>query len=127
MHTRSFALLVAAAVVLGCRKEDETKSMRTERVGAVTNVEGAKPNVRLIAPVPSGEWRLPAGDYAHVRFSPLAQINTGNAGNLKVITTLSTGVAKGHEGGPLVVGDTMYVVTPFPNNLIAIDLRKPGG
>jgi lanthanide-dependent methanol dehydrogenase len=127
MHTRSLALLVAAAGLAACKKEEETKSMRTERVGAVTNVEGAKPNVRLVAPVPSGEWRLPAGDYAHVRFSPLAQINTGNAANLKAITTLATGVAKGHEGGPLVVGDTMYVVTPFPNNLIAIDLRRPGG
>jgi PQQ-dependent dehydrogenase (methanol/ethanol family) len=128
MHTRSIALaLLAAGALASCKKEDETKSMRTDRVGAVTNVEGAKPNVRLIAPVPSGDWRLPAGDYAHVRFSPLAQINAGNAGNLKVITTLATGVAKGHEGGPLVVGDTMYVVTPFPNNLIAIDLRRPGG
>src|SRR5690606_28007667 len=32
----------------------------------------------------------------------------------------------GHEGAPLVVGGTMYVVTPFPNKLYALDLTKPG-
>ena len=44
-----------------------------------------------------------------------------------VVTTFSTGVPHGHEGQPLVFGNTMYVVTPFPNNLIAVDLTKPGG
>ena len=39
---------------------------------------------------------------------------------------MSTGIAHGHEGQPLVVNNTMYVVTPFPNNLIALDLTKPG-
>ncbi len=47
--------------------------------------------------------------------------------NLHVVTTFSTGIPHGHEGQPLVFGDTMYVVTPFPNNLIAVDLTKPGG
>ena len=47
--------------------------------------------------------------------------------NLHVVTTFSTGVPHGHEGQPLVFGNTMYVVTPFPNNLIAVDLTKPGG
>jgi PQQ-dependent dehydrogenase (methanol/ethanol family) len=47
--------------------------------------------------------------------------------NLKVFTTMSTGIPQGHEGGPLVVGDTMFVATPFPDNLIAVDLTKPGG
>jgi lanthanide-dependent methanol dehydrogenase len=85
------------------------------------------PPLRMIAPLPHGEWKLPNGDYASTRYSPLNQITTANVANLKVITTMSTGVPHGHEGGPLVVGDTMYVVTPFPDNLIAIDLSKPGG
>ena len=34
----------------------------------------------------------------------------------------STGVLRGHEGSPLVIGDTMYLHTPFPNNVFAIDL-----
>ena len=40
--------------------------------------------------------------------------------------TYSTGIPHGHEGCPLVVGSTLYMVTPFPNNLIALDLTKPG-
>lgn len=83
--------------------------------------------IRLISEVPNGEWHLPAGDYANTRFSPLAQINTSNVANLKVISTMSTGIPRGHEGNPLVVGSTMFVVTPFPNLLYALDLTKPGG
>ena len=40
--------------------------------------------------------------------------------------TFSTGVLGGHEGQPLVVGNTMYVVTPWPNVLYAFDLSKEG-
>lgn len=90
-------------------------------------VLGQAPDVRLIAPLPRGEWHLPTGDFANTRYSPLDQITTTNVKELKVITTMSTGVNRGHEGNPLVVGDTMYVVTPFPNNLFAIDLRPDGG
>lgn len=93
------------------------------------DVAAAAPSggVRLVAPLAAGTWTLPAGDYAHTRFSPLAQIDTANVKDLKVTAMLSTGIPHGHEGGPLVVNDTMYVVTPFPNNLIAVDLRPPGG
>lgn len=90
-------------------------------------VAGQAPGIRLISPLPDGEWHLPTGDYANTRYSPLDQVNTGNVSELKVITTASTGINRGHEGNPLVVGSTMYVVTPFPNNLIAIDLRPEGG
>ena len=34
----------------------------------------------------------------------------------------STGVLRGHEGSPLVMNGTMYVHTPFPNKVFAIDL-----
>ena len=36
---------------------------------------------------------------------------------------MSTGVLRGHEGSPLVIGDTMYVHTPFPNNVYAVNLK----
>jgi len=78
--------------------------------------------------VPAGkEWTQPGGDYATTRYSSLSQISTGNVAQLKVATTFSTGVLHGHEGNPLVVNNTMYVVTPYPNILYAIDLTKPGG
>src|SRR5690348_8008520 len=61
-----------------------------------------------------GEWTMPGRDYGGTRYSPLTDINTSNVSSLKVITTFSTGVLHGHEGQPLVVGSTMYVVTPYP-------------
>jgi PQQ-dependent dehydrogenase (methanol/ethanol family) len=70
---------------------------------------------------------MPSGDYANTRFSTLDQINTSNASHLHLVATLSTGIAHGHEGGPLVVNNTMYMVTPYPNSLLAIDLKNPSG
>src|SRR5438067_5502921 len=73
-----------------------------------------------------GEWPMAARDYANTRFSALDQVNTTNVNKLKVAFTFSTGVDKGQEAAPIVVGDTMYVVAPFPNYLYALDLTKPG-
>lgn len=73
-----------------------------------------------------GQWLVAAKNYASTRFSGLDQINASNVGNLKVAWTFSTGVNRGQEAAPLVVGDTMYVVTPYPNILYALDLKKPG-
>src|SRR5688572_23090611 len=65
----------------------------------------------------SSNWASQAGDYANHRYSDLNQINASNVGKLQVAWTLSTGVLRGHEGSPLVIGDTMYVHSPFPNNV----------
>ena len=62
------------------------------------------------------------GNYTGNRYSELDQINTENASTLAPAWTMSTGVLRGHEGGPLVVGDTMWIATPFPNKVISIDL-----
>jgi PQQ-dependent dehydrogenase (methanol/ethanol family) len=78
------------------------------------------------APEP-GEWTLPGRDYAGTRYSPLAQVTTGNAATLRLAWSFSTGLARGFEGQPLVVDGTMYVVTPYPNKVFAIDLSRPGG
>jgi PQQ-dependent dehydrogenase (methanol/ethanol family) len=71
-------------------------------------------------------WVMPLGNYSSTRYSTLSQINTTNAPNLRVAWTFSTGVLRGHEGGPLVVGDIMYVHTPFPNKVFALDLNHNG-
>lgn len=73
-----------------------------------------------------GQWTMPAKDYASTRYSGLADINATNASRLHPVWTFSTGVLAGHEGQPLVVKDTMYVVTPWPNVLYAFDLSKEG-
>ena len=73
-----------------------------------------------------GQWTMPAKDYASTRYSGLTPINAANASRLHPVWTFSTGVLAGHEGQPLVVNDTMYVVTPWPNVLYAFDLSKEG-
>src|SRR3954463_2744942 len=73
-----------------------------------------------------GQWTMPSKNYQATRYSELDQINTANAKDLKVAWTFSTGVNRGHEAAPIVVGDTMYVVTPFPNILYALDLKENG-
>jgi alcohol dehydrogenase (cytochrome c) len=72
------------------------------------------------------QWAIQTGDYANTRHSKLNQINTENVGKLQVAWTFSTGVLRGHEGSPLVVGDVMYVHTPFPNTVYALDLANEG-
>src|SRR3989442_1681056 len=73
-----------------------------------------------------GQWTMPGKDYSATRFSGLSQITPRNAARLRPIWSFATGVLGGHEGQPLVVGNTMYVVTPFPNVLYAFDLTREG-
>ena len=73
-----------------------------------------------------GQWVRPARDYASTRYSGLTQITTDNVKTLRLAWTFSTGVNRGQEAAPLVVGSTMYVVTPYPNFLYALDLSQPG-
>ena len=72
------------------------------------------------------QWVMPLGNYSSQRFSELAQINTKTAKNLHPVWTFSTGVLRGHEGGPLVIGDMMYISTPFPNTVFALSLKDSG-
>jgi len=67
-------------------------------------------------------WCMQQGNYDATRYSLLDQINTKNVGSLKVAWTFSTGVLRGHEGSPLVIGSTMYLHTPFPNIVYALNL-----
>ena len=73
-----------------------------------------------------GDWLRAGRDYANTRFSPLDRITAQNVGQLGVKATFSTGYVRGHEAAPLVTQGTMYLVTPFPNILYALDLTKPG-
>ena len=70
------------------------------------------------------DWVMPTGNYANQRYSQLKQITADNVGKLQVAWTFSTGVLRGHEGGPLIIGDVMYVHGPFPNPVYALDLKN---
>ena len=68
-------------------------------------------------------WAMQAGDMYNQRYSKLSQVNATNVNKLQVAWTFSTGVLRGHEGSPLVIGDMMYLHSPFPNKVFAIDLN----
>ncbi|WP_246476121.1 lanthanide-dependent methanol dehydrogenase XoxF5 [Roseibium litorale] len=72
------------------------------------------------------QWVIQTGDYKNQRYSKLDQITKDNVKDLQVAWTFSTGVLRGHEGSPLVIGDVMYVHTPFPNIVYALDLKNDG-
>lgn len=67
-------------------------------------------------------WAHPQGNFQNQRYSTLKQIDTTNVGKMKVAWTFSTGVLRGHEGGPLVIGDTLFIHSAFPNKVFAINL-----
>src|SRR5437763_759849 len=69
---------------------------------------------------------MPTITYDNQRYSTLSQITAQNVNKLQVAWTFSTGVLRGHEGAPLVIGDVMYVHAPFPNTVFALDLNKDG-
>ena len=107
MRYESFSVLVGAAVL--------TSAACSNAVSAQSDLEKAMGS--------SSNWASQAGDYANHRYSDLNQINAGNVAKLQVAWSMSTGVLRGHEGSPLVIGDTMYVHTPFPNNVFAVNLK----
>src|SRR5690349_19867102 len=78
------------------------------------------------SPAEDGQWTMPAKDYASTRFSALDQIDTSNVKDLYPVWTFSTGVVRGHEGIPLAVDNTLFLITPYPNHVFALDLTKPG-
>ncbi|MDO5288034.1 MAG: methanol/ethanol family PQQ-dependent dehydrogenase [Pseudomonadota bacterium] len=70
----------------------------------------------------SKNWAMQAGDMANQRHSKLKQINKSNVGKMQVAWMFSTGVLRGHEGSPLVIDGVMYLHSPFPNKVFALDL-----
>jgi lanthanide-dependent methanol dehydrogenase len=112
---RSAALVAVVLAIAGCDKA--TSSAPPTHPGPTSStVAGTNP-----APDDSGDWVRPARDYSSTRFSPLDLITTANVGQLSVKSTFSTGVLHGHEAAPIVVNNTMYVVTPWPNLVYALD------
>ena len=93
-------------------------------VGAAIGVPGvASANDELMAlSQDANNWVMWGRTYDGSRYSPLNQINKENVGNLQVAWTFSTGVLRGHEGGPLVIGNTMWIHTPVPNKVFSINL-----
>lgn len=103
------ALLTSGAALAAEDVKEDTSSVSTE---TLTELAADPAN-----------WIMWGGQYNGQRYSELDQITADNVGDIQPMWTFSTGVLRGHEGGPLVKGDTMYIHTPFPNKVFAIDLK----
>src|SRR5690606_8590564 len=73
-----------------------------------------------------GQIVMPNITYNGWHYSELDQINLDNVQDLQVAWTFQVAVTDQHEAPPLVVGDTMYIVTPKPNYVLALDLNNDG-
>ena len=121
-------VLAGCILPMGCRRPESSPATQSPQA---TGKLPEDPPPRPAGSGPGGaeedgQWLMAAKDYANTRFSGLSQITTQNVRNLKAAWTFSTGNVRGHEAAPLVVKDTMYIVTPFPNELYALDLTQPG-
>jgi lanthanide-dependent methanol dehydrogenase len=120
-------LLIGASAIGACADRAES---RGEARREQTDVAFASPPAvaadSVALPPDDGQWLTAAKDYANTRFSGLDQITSANAGRLTLAWTFSTGVLRGQEAAPIVANNTMYIVTPFPNQLHALDLTRPG-
>ena len=127
VSSSALGTLAACMLLAACdeRHPDERRELSPTARGAA--IAAAKDPTLIAGDLPDdGQWRFASKDYANTRYSALAEITTANARDLKLAWTFSTGTIRGQEQAPLVVDGTMYLTTPYPNNLFALDLTKPG-
>ena len=76
----------------------------------------------------AGDWPMAAHDYASTRYLAARRHQRARtSATLKLAFTFSTGVLRGHEAAPLIVAaTTMFIVTPYPNIVYALDLSAAG-
>ncbi|MBO0710600.1 MAG: methanol/ethanol family PQQ-dependent dehydrogenase [Acetobacteraceae bacterium] len=113
--TRTASRLLAAGTILSSVLIAATAGAQTAGTSDLLKMERNPSNVVM-----------PTISYDNQRYSGLDQINARNVGKLQVAWTFSTGVLRGHEGAPLVIGDVMYLHAPFPNTVFALDLNNDG-
>jgi len=119
------ALISVLLVFPACRERYAVRdSVGPSASGAAGKSRAGMAKIPSWLPRDDGQWLHPAKDYANTRFSSLDQIDVANAANLRLAFTFSTGLSKGHEAAPIVVGSTMYISTPYPNYLYALRLEK---
>jgi len=112
---------LALAILGGCSERDTSQG----RANQITTSSGGGVEIagRITPTMPpasassteeDGQWTMPFIDYANTRFSGLTQITQANAENLEVAFTFTfaSGTTSGQESAPLVVGSTLYFVTP---------------
>jgi PQQ-dependent dehydrogenase (methanol/ethanol family) len=119
------ALVAVGALALSGRPKAPPLDKAVSLAAAPTQAAMAR-SPTWYKPAADDQWTWQLGDPSASRFSPLAQITPANVGQLQEVFTFDDHNARGHEAGPLVVGTTMYVTTPYPNDVYALDLTKHG-
>ncbi len=93
------AILAALVItLLACGQRSEPPSVNAPQSGQPSS---------NIGPVEDGQWPMAAKNYESTRYSGLDEINTSNAAGLQVAWTFSTGVNRGQEAAPIIVGETL--------------------
>lgn len=113
------------ALSLGCSGDTPDESKGASPARPAPSNEGIGWNAAARTDAGEGEWTMQSKNYAGWRYSGLAEIDTASVRNLREAWSFSTGTLRGHEGTPLVIGSTMFIVTPFPNISYALDLAAP--
>ena len=111
--------LFLAVLTAGCGRMDAANREKQSEPAAASSAGSTPSN-------DDGDWSRPGKDEASTRFSDLSEITRDSVRQLGPKVIFSTGYLRGHEAPPLVVNGSMYIVTPYPNVLYAIDLSQPG-
>ena len=78
-------------------------------------------DARLLAAADDPDnWLSYGRTYAEQRFSPLADIDDGNVGELSLAWAVELDTSRGQEATPIVVDGTMYVSTAW-SKVMAVD------
>ena len=115
---------VGSMFVASCKGDKEKDDSRVAQAAPVGPNTARGDSTTKFAD--DGQWVRPAKDFQGTRFSGLTEINNTNVQNLHVFGTFSLGTTRGVEAAPIVAGTTMYLITPFPNFVYALDLTKEG-
>jgi PQQ-dependent dehydrogenase (methanol/ethanol family) len=102
-----------------------TSALAIAAVAGVSGTALANDDVRRLSADPANV-AMPSITYNGWNYSTLDQITPANVKNLTVAWTLQIGILDQHEASPLVIGDTMYIASPKPNYVYALDLSKQG-
>ncbi|MFI5317450.1 MAG: PQQ-dependent dehydrogenase, methanol/ethanol family [Myxococcota bacterium] len=129
-QARGVAVLLAAAVALGCSEREQKSSSNAGAAapGAKAGSGAAESEVvddaRLRgADADVGEWLTTGRTYGEQRFSPLDQINADNVGRMHEVWTFETGLGRGHEATP-IVHDGVLFFTGSWSVVFAVDARS---
>jgi lanthanide-dependent methanol dehydrogenase len=124
---RLLSLAIGCLLLVCCgRRPEHAAQVQTDQSNPSSRSSPHSSSSQVSGRPDDGQWVMATKDFANTRYSTLDQVNAGNVNQLKLAWSFSTGLVRGHEAAPLVVGSTMYVVTPFPNYLYALDLSKLG-